>query len=331
MKNKISISKAFTLKMSSWLTAAFVALPAILLFSSVAFSAGSYKRLIIFGDSLSDLGTYARAAGPMGGGQFTTNPGPIWAKLVANKLGLPLKVNRQEGFGLPLKLVGGFDYAQGGARITATNDSSTDTKSTARPLKEQLGYFLADYKNFKSDDLIFMQGGANDLFAQLTALGAGQISAQQAIENMQTAALDLAALVSQVNQAGAEHLAIINLPAIEQTPRVLGFDPQTQKLIQMMVQTFNQVLRQQTLTEKVTYVDFYSFDVQFNQNYRQYGFTNISQPACRIDVLPGHSSLFCGIKSLVNPKANLFYKFADAIHPTTGFSRVVAQFIYSQL
>ena len=331
MKNNNSISKVFILKMSSCFFAAMAVSLVVTFLSTASLADGSYKRMIVFGDSLSDLGTYARAAGPMGGGQFTTNPGPIWAKLVANKLGLSLKVNRQEGFGLPLKIVGGFDYAQGGARIAVTNSSSTDTKSTARPLKEQLGYFLADYKNFKSDDLVFMQGGANDLFAQLTALGAGQISAQQAIENMQTAALDLAALVSEVNQAGAEHLVIINLPAIEQTPRVLAFDPQTQKLIQMMVQTFNQVLRQQTLTAKATYIDFYSFDVQFNQNYQQYGFTNISQPACRIDVLPGQSSLFCGIKSLVNPKANLFYKFADAIHPTTGFSRVVAQFIYSQL
>ena len=35
------------------------------------------QRMVVFGDSLSDAGTYTPAAAAVGGGKFTTNPGQI--------------------------------------------------------------------------------------------------------------------------------------------------------------------------------------------------------------------------------------------------------------
>ena len=291
----------------------------------------SYRRMIVFGDSLSDLGTYQQIAAPMRGGQFTTNPGPIWAKVVAHKLKLNLDANRQEGFGMPLKVIGGYNYAQGGARVSTPSESTSSAKSSARPLTEQFNYFLKSDLFFKNDDLVFVQGGANDLFHQLTELQNGNITPQQAVANMRSVAFELVLLVSQMKVFGAKNLFVINMPAIEQTPRVIKFDAHTQKLIQMMVQSFNQVLASQIQDLKTGYIDFYSFDRKFNESYEKYGFKNITQPGCRVEVLPTQSSLFCSSRTLVNSKAAETYKFADAIHPSTGFSKVVGQFIYSFL
>src|SRR3978361_2316416 len=51
--------------------------------------AGGLKlQVVSFGDSLSDVGTYAPvAAANFGGGRFTTNPGQIWVQDVAQYYG----------------------------------------------------------------------------------------------------------------------------------------------------------------------------------------------------------------------------------------------------
>jgi len=52
---------------------------------------------------------------------------------------------------------------------------------------------------------------------------------------------------------------------------------------------------------------------------------NKKDPACRVDLLPGNSSLFCSPQTLVNPLAPLTYMFADAVHPTTLTHLIIAR------
>src|SRR6476646_10483054 len=76
-------------------------------------SAAQFSNVYVFGDSLSDAGYYRgflAAAGVPASlvaimGRFTTNPGPIWAELVANYYGVSLN---------PSNVTGGTDFAQGG-------------------------------------------------------------------------------------------------------------------------------------------------------------------------------------------------------------------------
>ncbi len=60
----------------------------------------SIKQVVSFGDSLSDVGTYAYAR-KFGGGTYTTNPGAISVQLVAEHYGLGLAPALTGGFGQP--------------------------------------------------------------------------------------------------------------------------------------------------------------------------------------------------------------------------------------
>src|SRR5690348_1616911 len=76
-------------------------------------------QVVSFGDSQSDVGTYALAAADFGGGRFTTNPGEVWPQVVARLYGDTLTPAYSGGFGTPLVAnPSGFGYAQGGARIS---------------------------------------------------------------------------------------------------------------------------------------------------------------------------------------------------------------------
>ncbi len=301
-----------------------------LIVSTSCEASNSVSRIIVFGDSLSDGGTYAQTAGPKGGGKFTTNPGKIWVELIAEKLNLPLKVNRLEGFSQPLQVLGGFNYAQGGSRVM---EKSTDQNLTARPLNEQLGYFLSQYKHFSSTDLILVEGGANDILAQLAMVRANQETPAEALKHVKAAAENLSMLLAAMKASGATKIVLLNLPAIETTPYGLAQTPENQRGLSKMREVFNQTLASKLsgAGSVVKQIDFYLFDQNFNSNFQKYGFTTVTQPACRLDIVPNKSSLFCSAQTLVAPGADLTFKYADGLHPTTAYSRVVAEFVYSQL
>lgn len=292
----------------------------------------AYGRIVGFGDSLSDMGTYGMVASPFGGGKFTTNPGKIWIEVVGEKLKLEVKAKRQEGFGLPVRELGGFVYAQGGSRVLQPKVQAPEEapSATSRPLAEQVQIFLGEHKNFKADDLVLIQGGANDLFAQLTSVQAGKITPEQAVQNMLKTADDLAAIMANLKNNGAQKIVFVNLPAVEQTPRVILLKPEVQQFVKTMVVTFNAAVAQKAVDLNVQVVDFYGFDLDFNANFEKLGFKNISLPGCK-NTKPTSSSLFCSAKSLFEPGSDLTYKFADEIHPATGFSKVAGEFIYNEI
>src|SRR6476619_7996434 len=79
-------------------------------------AAGPFNNLVVFGDSLSDIGNIAQAPfintpGPYyWNGRFSN--GPVYAETLATGLGLPA-LNRSTASG-------GTDYAYGGAKTTGT-------------------------------------------------------------------------------------------------------------------------------------------------------------------------------------------------------------------
>src|SRR5215831_9391086 len=66
--------------------------------------AGGVKlQVVSFGDSLSDVGTYAPVIqSSFGGGRFTTNPGEVWTQKVAEYYGDTLTPAYVGGFGKAL-------------------------------------------------------------------------------------------------------------------------------------------------------------------------------------------------------------------------------------
>lgn len=287
-------------------------------------------RVIVFGDSLSDTGTYSNFAGPLGGGKFTTNPGKIWVEIIADKMNLNLEVNRKEGFGLKEEIVGGFNYAQGGARIKNPNGNGKDKGYSTRPLSEQVDLFLNENSRFSESDLVFLLGGANDIFMLTEEVANGKITPNEAVQLARQTALDLVEILKNVKQMGAKKIIVFNLPQIEKTPKVITLPPNVIQLVALMGASFNNELASQ-IDEGTILVDLYNFDKEFNDNFEFYGFKNITNPACDFAKLPFKSSLVCNESTLVEANAQDFYKFADNIHPTEGYSRVIAEFIWAKI
>jgi len=152
-------------------------------------SKGSFNAVVSFGDSLSDLGTYAPAtslagtgAAPYFGGKFTTNngsTGTVWVENLATTLGLAV-TPAEVGFGsssvkCPAALVSATlagtctGYGQGGSRVTDANGIGHSGGALTVPMSTQVANHLARFGSFKASDLVVVWGGNNDAFTQFGA------------------------------------------------------------------------------------------------------------------------------------------------------------------
>lgn len=155
-----------------------------------------FTNQVSFGDSLSDVGTYAvGAVKAAGGGKFTINGdnsaknedlnGKIWVEFMAAQLGLPapcaaqtgLEGNAALGFSVPItNHANCFNYAQGGARVT--NPIGPGNKATGSaigemtvPVVTQIANHLAKSGGkFTGTELVTVLAGGNDVLIQLAAV-----------------------------------------------------------------------------------------------------------------------------------------------------------------
>lgn len=327
---------------------------------------GVKLQVVSFGDSLSDAGTYSPvAAKNFGGGRFTTNPGQVWTQNIAQYYGDTLTPAVTGGFGVPLASAGGFGYAQGGARVklqpglghAAANVPNSDyAQATTIPINDQVSNYITAHGSFNGGQLVIIGGGANDILYNLgvaqaaaAAAAAGQITpaaalaaataAQQAVGQ---AALDLAAVVGRVVQAGATHVVVSNVPNIGATPQGVTSSDKGVALTKAS-QGFNLALQtaltQTGLISKVIYVDAYAAVDNVTANYQALGFTvSNTGTACNLQAMiaaatksgqPNPSafgtSLFCSPETLTVAGADQSYMYADTVHPTTHLHALYAQ------
>jgi len=138
---------------------------------------GVSLQVVAFGTSLTDAGTYSEQILPgFGGGRFTTNPGEVWAQKVSEYFGSTLSPAFEGGFGLPLTATGGLDYAQGGALVTGggvANTSAVIPGPSEQPVTWQLQQYLAQHGGFNANQLVLVEGGANEILGLLDNSGAG--------------------------------------------------------------------------------------------------------------------------------------------------------------
>jgi len=162
-----------------------------------------YSAQVSFGDSLSDVGSYAvGTVAALKGGKFTINgdntaiastlTGRNWTELVAAQLGLPapcaavtgLDGDASKGFSVPqVAHAGCYGYAQGGARVTNPVGPGNKLAGSALgaltiPVVTQVANHLkAVGGKFKGDEMVFVMAGGNDVLFQLAALSAGATAA----------------------------------------------------------------------------------------------------------------------------------------------------------
>ncbi len=356
------------------------------------------KRVVAFGDSLTDIGAYTpatqiplgQAAGvpPFFGGKFTTNTytgysatsntnnALVWVESVAARMGVAI-TPAEVGFGpapnrrkcpvaasVPSLASSCTGYAQGGSRVTNPagggnpNGDGINNGGPAPmtvPVVTQVADHLAAFTQFNGDDdVVFVWGGHNDVFAQLALVGAAAITPVDAVVAMQTAAAELATLVKdQIIANGATRVAVLTLVDIATTPAFSAADAQTKGLLTQLSAEFNTALIAGLDGSGARIIDARTLLAQVQANPSAFGLTNVTTPACNAMIIAGvtggritdGSSLFCnaspeaqftaaGLPNLnaITPGASAStYLFADGIHPTTGGHKVTADQVWAKL
>jgi len=180
----------------------------------------SFTQQVSFGDSLSDVGTYAvGAVKQAGGGKFTINGdgtaknpelnGKIWVEFLAAELKLPapcaaqtgLEGDAARGFSVAISNnLNCFNYAQGGSRVT--NPIGPGNKATGSPIGEMTVPLVTQVANhlsrtgnkFSGTELVTVLSGGNDVLMALSTLSAqataaGNTAGAQAFATSLTAQL----------------------------------------------------------------------------------------------------------------------------------------------
>ncbi|MBL8521916.1 MAG: autotransporter domain-containing protein [Betaproteobacteria bacterium] len=287
-------------------------------------SAVPFTGVVVFGDSLSDSGAYRPGLVPLVGasgaaalGRFTTNPGPVWAELIAQTYG---------GNGAPFN-AGGANYAQGGMRVALPAPASLLGPGGAqRPVSTQITEYLATRAGAADANALYaVWVGANDIFANLGAFSAGAIDAATLQANVLGAANAEIAQIARLRAAGARYIIVFNIPDIGVTPQFAGTP--TAGSVTALAAGYNVTLFTglQASGLRVIPVDAFSILADIRANAGQFGFTNITAPACQP---VGSSSLTCSAANTPAGAATS-YLFADGVHPSTGAHRIIADVVKS--
>jgi outer membrane lipase/esterase len=190
---------------------------------------GEFTRVVSFGDSLSDVGTYAPATSltgdgmaPYFGGRFTTNGAgaTVWVENVATALGIVLTPAEVGFAGTSVACPAAANaaladsctaYGQGGARVTDPNGIGHDGGALTVPMKTQIARHLERFGGFDAHDLVFVYGGNNDVFVQFAAFTAtaAQVKANAAAGTITSDEANRQLLTAQLQaQEGMKQAAI---------------------------------------------------------------------------------------------------------------------------
>lgn len=310
---------------------------------------GVRLQIVSFGDSLSDVGTYAPFASTLGGGRYTTNPGQVWTQVVATYYGDTLVAAQTGGYSAPIvNNPNGYGYAQGGALVTGTqgvNWAANGTAALTVPVATQLQNYLSAHGSFRNDQLVLIQGGPNDVIQAAGNIVSNPLNAVSATAAVQAAGVALAKVAQNAIQNGARHVVVVNVPNLAETPlTMLSLDPSvTAAVFNPLVQAFNTALANQLTNDdtmrRVVYIDAATWFHNALASYQSQGFTvsntatacNLAAmalrppPAFQSNPTAYATSLFCSPVNFTAAGADQTYMFADLVHPTTHLHALFAQ------
>ena len=323
----------------------------------------TYARVVVFGDSLSDVGTYATpAVKQLGGGKYTINgaDSKIWVELLAERAGAAKPCAAQTGLlstgplvtlAAPATTVANcYGYAQGGARVTnpvgpgnqaLLGFGNTDgyLGQLTVPLATQVDRHLAVANNrFSGSELVTVLAGGNDVFMNLGTLSAtvagggnANAAATAAVTAMGVAGSELATLVrTKIVANGAQRVVVLTLPDISQTPFGLVQNANTKSLLTNMVVTFNtQLINGLAGVSGLLVVDSYAAGQAIAAAPANFGIANATTPAC--DARAQLGSLSCTAQTTLVGIDVSKYQYADSVHPSPLGYQLIAQSVIERM
>lgn len=279
-------------------------------------AAAQWNGFVFFGDSLTDAGSYKPVL-PAGVGRFTTNPDLVWAQVLGARYGFSIGPGNQ----------GGTDYAYGGARVSLSPGYPAQAPTNAAvPIATQVSQQIA--RGIDGNTVYALWGGANDIFTQLGAAQAGQISSAQAQANVALAATQYVQQVGALQAAGAGTIVVFNLPDIGKSPSGTAGGAAASAQITAITGLYNNTVQAglEALGGNAIRIDINRFFNEVLANPGAYGFTNTTTPACGAT-----ASLLCTSANFVAANANQTYLFADGVHPTGAAHAAIAGLVASFL
>lgn len=336
-------------------------------------------QLYVFGDSLSDEGVMNNDPQVVAPKQptFTITGGSVWPTELATLFGINAPTPNNQAFKTGLAFVNrtetGTDYAAGGATTAGPGFDAvpgvyeppaliTYTDSQGDSQEGQVNYYIRTHAgNIDPNGLYVVFSGSNDLFVEInsiiqTAVTTGKLPSQAELQadlnqTVTSIVTNVKNAVTQLHQAGAKHIVVMDLPDLSETPefgtviRTLPSNLQTtlnqalELLAASIQQTYNVEFGQVSLGYKVYMVDVvgtmhnvYDAVVKsggtyaFTFNGTSYKVTNFTTPLCT------GSSLTCnGFNPATYDPVNNAGFFADGVHPSTQGHQIIANAIYNRI
>jgi outer membrane lipase/esterase len=267
-------------------------------------------KVVSFGDSLSDLGTYAVAtsiagtgAPPFFGGRFTTNThtgytaasntntANTWVDWVAAKVSVPItqamlgfattRIPCPAALSIPALASNCTAYGMGGSRVSNANGWKHSGGALTDPLTTQVAAHLAKFGGFADNDIVFAWTGGNDFLVQMDDLTNGLIAPATALANMQTAGTELATLLkTQVVANGATRVAALTLPDPGFTPDYAALPAANKAFLTQMTAAYNSGLTTGLSGSNVQIIDAAAWFAGVIAQPSASGFANATGKAC---------------------------------------------------
>ncbi|MDR3437655.1 SGNH/GDSL hydrolase family protein [Telmatospirillum sp.] len=218
--------------------------------SSLA-NAAPISDLVVFGDSLSDVGNNAQPT-PYWNGRYSN--GPVWVEYLNNSLGLsPLTASS----------MGGRDYATGGAQ-------------TADMVVQAQSYIAGPGVDPNALYVVF--GGANDLFNNPSASA------------IALAVTNLATVIGELAANGARNFLVADLPDLGLTPAASGDPLDASLLTQAFNGALFSALDTLSVADQIniTTFDLYGLLDQAAAAPERYGFGNVTDPCIGLSSCDGY-------------------------------------------
>lgn len=272
----------------------------------------AFTDLVVFGDSLSDVGNLSNISGGIYPGPYYSSGrvsnGAVWAEHFSTGLGLgPLSYSR----------AGGDDFAFAGARTTGT---PFPDNLFIRDLDDQITSFL-NGRTANATTLYVVWVGANDLLNQLDG---GSGNETQYVNT----------IISQMGRlrgAGARQFMVPNLPDLGLTPR-FNASPDAAAATAASL-AFNSALASalDAMESSDPSLTLFRLDIAsaFNEIASDpwaFGLVNATSPAA-----PGLSvgdSSYDTSQIVPNPHEYLFW---DELHPTAAGHSILGQYVMSSI
>ena len=282
------------------------------------------SRVVAFGDAMGDVG--------QNGARYTVNDDTqnVWTEIVAAQYGLTLTPSTS----------GGFGYATGNAREDANPDAAG---SNATPtVREQIDAFLAT-GTLNDEDLILISAGTSDVIAEVQGHLTGATPTEdEAVANIERAAIALGAQVRRLVDAGAKHIVVAG-------PYNLGRSPWAAEtgeadFMERASSRFNQkfLVSIVDLGDNVLYVDAALFFNQATGNPAAYELNEtapVTYVCTSVDPGPGigtgagevNSNLCTPATLNVAPEETVAFLFADRVYPTPRGHQLFADYVKDRI